>query len=111
MPQSLVTGRTPGAALAVNRNLPTSVGTLASGGSLGSRGRVWDAVTGQKPFSLSGHVGSINSLVYSPDGTRIATGSVDGMVKLWDATTGRELLTLTRQKAEVKGVAFSPDGR
>ena len=60
---------------------------------------------------LSGHVGSINSLVYSPDGTHIATGNVDGMVKLWGAATGRELLTLTRQTAEVKDVAFSPDAR
>ena len=60
---------------------------------------------------MSRHVGSINSLAYSPDGTHIATGSVDGMVKLWDAATGRELLTLTRQTAEVNGIAFSPDGR
>jgi WD40 repeat protein len=67
-------------------------------------------------FTLYGHRGSVQQVVYSPDGTRLATVSSEGTVKVWDARTGQELLTLpaVRWSATVGSyavrVAFSSDG-
>ena len=50
---------------------------------------VWETVSGQKLFSLTGSIAR-----YSPDGTRVATGSEDGRVTIWDIATQEELLTM-----------------
>lgn len=44
--------------------------------------------------TLSGHVGNIGPMVFSPDGKTLATGAADGTVRLWDPLTGRELARL-----------------
>ncbi len=59
---------------------------------------------------LSGHVGPVGSVDYSPDGEKVVSGSQDGTVRIWDTTTGDTLLTL-RGHEDVGAVAFSPDGR
>jgi WD40 repeat protein len=62
-------------------------GAQIAAGSVGEV-RVYDAKTGAKVFTLSGHSGTIHAIGYSPDGTRIATGGFDGQVRLFDAKTG-----------------------
>jgi WD40 repeat protein len=79
-------------------------------GYRGGTANVWDAVTGQKLFDLSGHTGSVRYLAYSPDGTSIATASVDGTTRLWDAATGVEQMALNGNNGQVMNLAFSPDG-
>ncbi|MCP4543895.1 MAG: hypothetical protein GY832_42820, partial [Chloroflexi bacterium] len=72
--------------------------------------RVWDAVTGDLSFILSGHTGTVNAGMWSPDGSRIVTASWDGTAKVWDATTGTEIFTFSEHTADVEAVAWSPDG-
>ncbi|WP_425566876.1 WD40 repeat domain-containing protein, partial [Sphaerisporangium flaviroseum] len=75
--------------------------------------RLWDAATRQpigKP--LTGHIGPVLSVVFSPDARRLATGSTDNTVRLWDAATHQPI----GQPEPFSGngiaqVAFSPDGR
>ena len=83
---------------------------LATGGVDGFA-RIWNLETGKVFLTLTGHVVTINMVVYSPDGSRLATASDDGTAKVWDAQTGRELLTLTGHSGYVTAVAFSPDGK
>ena len=60
---------------------------------------------------LPGHVGSVQSVAWSPDGMRLLSGSDDGRLKVWDARSGEGLLTLAGHQYKVMCVAWSPDGK
>ncbi len=55
-------------------------------------------------------IGSVRSVIFSPDGKLLATGDSDGVVRLWEASSGREILTCKGHTNVVESVAFSPDG-
>ena len=59
---------------------------------------------------LTGHVGWVHALAWSPDGTRLATGGNDGTARIWNPTTGQTLTQLTGHIDRVLAVAWSPDG-
>ena len=80
-------------------------------GSHGLSAIVWDATTGERQMTLSGHTAHIHAAVFSPDDSRILTGSADHTAKLWDSTTGKELLTFRGHTDWVFSAAFSPDGQ
>ena len=62
----------------------------------------------EMPFvELKGHMGAVNSAVFSSDGRKIVTASQDRTTRIWDAETRRELLTLNTGDLYA---AFSPDG-
>jgi WD40 repeat protein len=78
---------------------------------------------GQPVRTLTGHIGVVFSVAFSPDGRLLASGScgklenypstncVQGEIKLWDVASGREVRSLTGHTNTVRSVAFSPDGR
>ncbi len=79
---------------------------IASGANVA----VWDLASQRVLFTLTGHTGPVNAVVFSPDGSRIATVSNDTTGIIWDAADGRRLHTLTAHGRWVLSVAFSPDG-
>jgi len=66
---------------------------------------------GQRLFTLSGHLGPVISVAYSPNARMIASGSFDKSIKVWDAGNGQLLRTLTGDADAVSSLAFSPDGK
>ena len=83
-------------------------------GDIGNRDntlKLWDTASGQLLKTLSGHIGKVKTVAFSPDGRTIVSSSADKTLKLWDAASGRELQTLKGHSDEVVSVAFSPDGR
>jgi len=73
----------------------------------------WDAVTGEKLFSLPGEVMGMaaDRIQFSQDGTRLAVANMDGLPKVWDIATRTEVFSLTGHAQICDGIAFSPDGQ
>jgi len=79
---------------------------------------VWDARTGERRFTLTGHTQPVTAVTYSADGAWLASGSggsdqgrvLSGEIKVWNADTGEEFTTIT-DAGQVRSVAFSPDGQ
>ena len=60
---------------------------------------------------LTGHVGDITTLSWSPDGRFLASGaSDDSVIHVYDTNTGTEAYTLRGHEGWIRTVAFSPDG-
>jgi WD40 repeat protein len=77
---------------------------------LGDTVHVWDAASGQRVSTLTGHSGGVLDLEFSPDGSRLATASYDGTVWMWDPRSGEPIEVLRGHDGAVSSVAFSPDG-
>jgi len=88
---------------------PDGARILAGGEDSAERVWIWNIGTGEQVFALTGHSGTVNSVVYSPDGRFIATGSSDTTVRLWDALTGAPIALLAGHNRMVRSVAFTPD--
>ncbi len=71
---------------------------------------VWDSVTGELKYKLSGHTGAIDVLAFSPDGALLASGSEDATVRIWNTISGLELFTFELHTDVITSLAFSADG-
>ncbi|KAK3828974.1 MAG: hypothetical protein J3Q66DRAFT_435407 [Benniella sp.] len=61
-------------------------------------------------WTLQGHTGYMNSIVYSPDSRRVASSNSDLTIRLWDVLTGQCTHVLNGHDDNVKRVAYSPRG-
>ncbi len=72
---------------------------------------VWNAATGARLLTFTGHSGTVCACAWSPDGRHLLSGSEDCTLAVWDAASGARLLTLTGHSSSVWACAWSPDGR
>jgi WD40 repeat protein len=69
--------------------------------------RLWDVVTGEIVFDLSGHTDGIYELTFDPTGNVLVSTSEDGTTKFWDTETWGLLRTV---EGNLYSMHFSPDG-
>jgi eukaryotic-like serine/threonine-protein kinase len=74
--------------------------------------RIVSLPLGREIHQLTGHVGPIAALAFTPDGKRLASGGGlnDQSIKLWDLETEQEVLTLNAHTSPIADLAFSSDG-
>ncbi|PMD14340.1 WD40 repeat-like protein [Hyaloscypha hepaticicola] len=82
--------------------------SLALGSEQENTVRLWNLATSQVDI-LSGHLGRITSVAFSPDGNRLASSSSDHTVRVWNIATGQVEVVLDYNDTP-RSVAFSPDG-
>lgn len=73
----------------------------------------WDFSRNLKPTFLTGHLGAVNSVLFSPDGTSIVSGSHDCTIKFWQLGDQETWLSNSKPQAHsipVRYTRFSPDG-
>ncbi|XP_035830673.1 pre-mRNA-splicing factor PRP46 [Helianthus annuus] len=57
----------------------------------------------EKQKVISGHLGWVRSVAFSPNNEWFCTGSADRTIKIWDTGSGRLRLTLTGHIEQVRG--------
>lgn len=72
---------------------------------------IWDATTGARVSTLTGHTKRLNSAAFSPNGRTLISGSWDRTLKIWDWNQGIPIRTLVGHTRKVNAVAISPDGQ
>ncbi|MFI5797380.1 protein kinase [Streptomyces sp. NPDC051677] len=75
--------------------------------------KLWDVGTRKNTGVLSGHMGAISAMRFTPDGSLLAAAADDideHTISLWDVSTHTERRTLTvGEDTSVVSLAFSPD--
>ena len=84
-------------------------GWFAAGDAVDQNVRLLPANDGQAIRTLSGQIGSVTGLAFSPDASILASSSHE--IKLWDVVSGKEIRTLAGHSLSVSALAFSPNGR
>ncbi len=67
------------------------------------------SMDGKYSRDLSGHLGNVSAIRFSPDGRLLATGSEDGGVRVYSFPRGRCVCELPSQDMPVTDLAFSHD--
>jgi WD40 repeat protein/ankyrin repeat protein len=88
-------------------------------GSADSSIRIWElwkdsaqaSLNGRCYDKLTGSMGPISCLCWSPDGLRFASSSWDGLVRVWDASSLLQIFELKGHSDAARCVSWSPDGR
>jgi WD40 repeat protein len=80
-------------------------------GSFDAPVRLWDPATGRLLRQITGHLGAVQSLAFSPDGKRVTAGCRDARTRVWDVATGERLPQIRGEGAWFRSTAFSADGK
>ncbi|MBI5863523.1 MAG: protein kinase [Planctomycetes bacterium] len=78
-------------------------------GDLGGTVRIFDAATGQRISSFTGHVGRIRAVAFTDDGRRLWTCGEEA-VRLWEAHPDEGVWTLHLPDTPLHSVAVCPQG-
>ncbi len=89
----------------------TAKGELLATGGDDEVVRIWEVNSGKLKYLLRAHLGSIYSLVFSPDGTQLATGSTKSKVHIWSTTNFDLLQTLGGEYSGISSLSYSLDGQ
>ena len=79
--------------------------------SMDCTAKLWNPEQGECVLTFKGHIGPIESAVFSPDAQQLLTVSLDDTVKLWWVASGECSFTLKPSTVGARIAAFSPDGQ
>jgi WD40 repeat protein len=71
--------------------------------------KVWNAATGKLRFTLRGHEGGVEAVVFSPDNRWIISTGNDGTVRYWNSSNGQWAATFTATR-DGRWIIFTESG-
>ncbi|MBD2499456.1 WD40 repeat domain-containing protein [Anabaena azotica] len=77
----------------------------------GSNLKIWDLQTRKIIHNFSVGVGSVDTVVISPDGKTFASGGLGRKISIFDLQTGKLIRTLEGHAGGIYALAFSRDGK
>src|SRR6202022_3844548 len=80
---------------------------MASGGE-DKAVHTWDAITGSRFQTFSGHSGSVRAVAWSSEGI-LASASADKTVRIWGSFNKQSNFVYRGHSAGVNALAWSPD--
>ncbi|TDL20805.1 cell division control protein 4 [Rickenella mellea] len=89
------------------RDLAARGRTVVSG-SFDCSIRVWDIITGETKFVLTGHTKKVYSVVYDPSRNQAYSGSMDSTVRMWNLNNGQCMHILSGHESLVGILGLSP---
>ncbi|MFI7704784.1 TIR domain-containing protein [Nonomuraea sp. NPDC049480] len=84
----------------------TFAGDLLATGASDGTVLLWDALTGERLRTLTGHADGVWPVRLSPAGDLVAAGGGDGVVRVWETATGRPVHELDGHQAPIYTAAF-----
>ena len=70
-----------------------------------------DAADVGKPRTLTGHLGRVSSVVFSPDGRTLFSGSIDRTIRFWDLTRNTPSKSIDAHSGGVNALSLTGDGK
>ncbi|MCV6639084.1 WD40 repeat domain-containing protein [Candidatus Albibeggiatoa sp. nov. NOAA] len=72
---------------------------------------IWDATTGQLVTTLTGHLGRINTTLFSPDSKTLISGADDRSIRFWNIETGQlKAIFNTQNLVSTTNMVLKADG-
>jgi WD40 repeat protein/transcriptional regulator with XRE-family HTH domain/energy-coupling factor transporter ATP-binding protein EcfA2 len=88
----------------------SSDGKLMATGSSDTKAKIWDTMTGEVLYTLSGHTLPVTGVAFNNAGTRLVTVSWDHTARVWDITPASESLFIPIDSPWSLRTSYSPDG-
>ncbi|KAG9127828.1 SCF ubiquitin ligase complex subunit cdc4 [Ceratobasidium sp. 392] len=82
-------------------------GRTAVSGSYDNTVKVWDIITGERKWDLTGHTQKVYSVALDLDRSQVISGSMDGTARVWSLITGQLINTLTGHTSLVGLIGIS----
>lgn len=90
----------------------TGAGTLLASGRRDGKLCLWDASSGRLLCRLTGHLGAVRYLAFSPDGKTLSSvGQKDGNIQIWDVATGQARERWSQHAPYSSNLRFSSDSQ
>jgi WD40 repeat protein len=72
---------------------------------------LWNTENNDMVAQLTGHLGAITAIAFSPDGQYVATGSSDSTIRVWEIETQEVHTTLRGHNGKVRTLVYRWDGQ
>lgn len=108
--QPILDGHKPGRYSTINDLHFSPNGKMFVTASNDSTAIIWNSITGERLFTLRGHMNDVCAAQFSPDSKILLTASKDGTARIWNVQTGEAVRVIDIGK-HVKSACFSPNGK